>query len=264
MRRVSLFILVLVLACNLSMLGMGCGGAGGGGDDDTDDDIDTDDDADDDTDYGWVFIPSDTFRMGCVPGDLECENDEKPRHTVTLEGFYMMKTEVTQEQYEEVMGKNPSYRSGCDQCPVEQVSWYDASDFCEAIGGRLPTEAEWEYAARGGVEGEIRYGDLDDTAWWDGNSGDETHPVGQKKPNDYGLYDMLGNVWEWCHDWYDEDYYDSSPQNNPQGPSADGYRVIRGGSWTADPRSLRASNRYWSTPSTGLDGIGSFGFRCVK
>jgi len=213
-------------------------------------------------DYEWVYIPGGTFQMGCVPGDSYCEADEKPRHTVTLDGFYITNTEITQELYEEVMGKNPSYFAGCARCPVEQVSWDDARAFCEAIGGRLPTEAEWEYAARGGVDGEIRYGDLDDIAWWNGNSGGKTHPVGQKEPNGYGLYDMLGNVWEWVSDWYDGSYYEDSPQNNPQGPPSDECRVDRGGSWWhCTPQYLRSSDRGSSAPSYRNDRIG---FRCVS
>jgi formylglycine-generating enzyme required for sulfatase activity len=131
-------------------------------------------------------------------------------------------TEVTQAEYRKVMGKNPSHFSGCDDCPVEQVSWNKANEYAKKVGKRLPTEAEWEYAARGGNKSKgYRYSGsngIDAVGWYDDNSSGKTHPVAQKQPNELGLYDMSGNVWEWCSDWYGS--YSSSPQNNPQGPNS--------------------------------------------
>ena len=161
------------------------------------------------------------------PESEEYRDSDEVQHRVTLtRAFLLQATEVTQAQYQALMGNNPSKFSNCSDCPVEKVSWIDAIAYVnalskkeslpacydskgEVIGGRtvydckgyrLPTEAEWEYAARGGAQG-ARYGNLDNIAWYDGNSGRKTHPVGKKRPNSFGLYDMLGNVWEWCHDW---------------------------------------------------------------
>ncbi len=194
---------------------------------------------------GMVLIPGGTFWMGCVPGDGECFGDEKPRHQVTVSPFWMDTHEVTVAQYEECVNagvckvpfvdEGGEYynwgRPGRRNHPVNGVDWSDAVGYCEWRGKRLPTEAEWEYAARGGKEGEVRYGQLDSVAWYEGNSGGRTHPVGQKLPNGYGLYDMLGNVWEWCWDWYDDGYYGRSPSRDPRGPESGTSRVLRGGSW---------------------------------
>src|SRR5437899_167917 len=137
------------------------------------------------------------------------------------------------------MGNNPSHFHG-EQLPVETVTWNQAKRYCEAVGGRLPTEAEWEYAARAGNEAS-RYGNLNEIAWYDNNSDHKTHDVGQKQANRWGLYDMLGNVWEWVGDWYDEKYYAKSPSVDPTGPTSGKYRVVRGGSWDYVSRVLRSS-----------------------
>jgi formylglycine-generating enzyme required for sulfatase activity len=175
----------------------------------------------------WVPIPGGTFQMGCSTGDYECDEDEFPRHSVTLSGFEMLETEVTQAQFEAVMKWDPSCNyggGGGADSPVECVDWFRAKDYCEAIGGRLPTEAEWEYAARGGTTTKYYCGDapecLNDIAWYDENSSVIKQPVRKKWPNAYGLYDMLGNVMEWTNDWYYSDYYYFSPSSNPQGPES--------------------------------------------
>jgi len=212
---------------------------------------------------GMVYIEGGSFQMGSKQDD-----DEKPVHTVTVSGFFMDKTEVTQAQYRKVMGKNPSHFSGCDDCPVEQVTWYDANEYAKKVGKRLPTEAEWEYAARGGVEtmhasSQTKYAGsntVNDVAWYNNNSGNKTHPVAQKQPNELGLYDMSGNVWEWCSDWYDSKYYKSSPKHNPQGPNAGAYRVLRGGSWVGSDNSCRVANRNRVNPGYRSS---NFGIRLV-
>jgi formylglycine-generating enzyme required for sulfatase activity len=166
----------------------------------------------------YVWIPPGTFTMGCSPGDSECYDEEKPAHQVTItKGFWMGQTEMTQTAYERMIGSNPSHFKG-PSLPVETISWDQARAYCAAAGMRLPTEAEWEYAARGGSPS-ARYGPLDDVAWYGGNSGLKTHEVAQKRPNAYGMYDMLGNVWEWTSDWYNASYYGSNPSRDPQGPS---------------------------------------------
>jgi formylglycine-generating enzyme required for sulfatase activity len=218
----------------------------------------------------WVTIPSGTFMMGCSQGDGECLDDEKPPHSVTVSSFEMLETEVTESQFEAVMGKNPSNcfeGSGGADNPVECVNWFDARAFCEAMGGRLPTEAEWEYAARGGTETKYYCGDepecLNDIAWFDVNYTGTKHSVKKKEPNLFGLYDMLGNVEEWTNDWYDDSYYESSPSSNPPGPNSDNHspRVIRGGFCWADYDFLRVSNRTLDEPLFFADYIG---FRCAR
>jgi formylglycine-generating enzyme required for sulfatase activity len=209
----------------------------------------------------YVWIPPGTFMMGCSPGDSECYDNEKPSHRVTItKGFWMGQTEVTQAAYERVMQGDPEFLffKGAS-LPVETITWDEAGAYCKAVGKRLPTEAEWEYAARGGSS-EVRYGALDAVAWYDKNSSRKTHPVGRKQANGYGLYDMLGNVWEWVEDWYDEKYYASSPASDPKGPSSGKLRVLRGGSFYNNPRNLRASYRIRSVP---VNQYINFGFRCA-
>jgi len=156
-------------------------------------------------------------------------------------GFWMGQTEVTQTAYNKVQGRSPSYFKG-GELPVESMSWDELKAYCEAIGGRLPTEAEWEYAARAGSK-DSRYGAIEDITWYEGNSSKQTSPAGEKKPNGLDLFDMLGNVWEWVGDWYDENYYSQNISQNPQGPPTGGFRVLRGGSWVDVARYARASNR---------------------
>lgn len=192
----------------------------------------------------YVFIPAGSYNMGCSPGDRECYLWEPPSHHVEIrKAFWIGQTEVTQQAYRRVTGKNPSRYKGA-QRPADQISWYDARAYCQATGMRLPTEAEWEYAGRGGAAS-ARYGSIDPVAWYDGNSNDQTHNVRQKKPNAYGLYDMLGNVWEWVEDAFAGDKT---------------MRVLRGGSFYNLARDVRASSRLWAVPSTAHRDMG---FRCA-
>ena len=187
---------------------------------------------------------------------------EKPVHEVCVSDFYIGRYEVTQGQWKKVMdGKNPSYFEDCgEDCPVECVSWEDAQGFIEELNRltgkvyRLPTEAEWEYAARSGGKEEKYAGISDESrvgeyAWYSKNSDNKAHKVGTRNPNGLGLYDMSGNVWEWCSDWYGSDYYQNSPKDNPMGPAGGSNRVFRGGSWYNLARNLRASDRYYFTPA---------------
>jgi formylglycine-generating enzyme required for sulfatase activity len=215
-----------------------------------------------------VRVTGGCFQMGDTFGDGDA--DEKPVHEVCVDDFYLGKYEVTQEQWQTVMGSNPSRFKECgSNCPVEQVSWDDVQEFISRLNQRtgrrfrLPTEAEWEYAARSGGKGEkwsatSNEGELDQYSWLVGNSGARTHPVGEKRPNGLGLYDMTGNVWEWCSDWYGENYYQGSPRYNPEGPGNGSNRVLRGGSWFDDPGFVRAAFRY-GFPPPSRDSL--FGFR---
>jgi len=211
----------------------------------------------------FVQIPAGSFMMGCSSGDGDCESDENPGHRVSIsKPFYMGKYEVTQGQWWEVMGSNPSYFTSCgngypNTCPVEKVSWNDIQVFLEKLNAkergrkyRLPTEAEWEYAARAGGKTKYYWGNEvnDSYLWYDGNSGGTTHPVGQKKPNAWGLYDMIGNVYEWTGDWYDSGYYGKSPSSDPKGAESGEYRVLRGGSWDYDAERCRLSSRDYIIP----------------
>ena len=218
----------------------------------------------------FVWIPAGWFLMGCVSGE-HCGGDEKPVHTVTLDGFWMGKYEVTQAQWQKVMRSNPSRFKGEDR-PVEGVSWYDAQEFIKNLDSqtgnatfRLPTEAEWEYAARAATTTAYSFGNemnsLDNSAWYNSNSGGQTHPVGQKQPNAWGLYDMHGNVWEWCQDWYDSDYYTNSPRENPQGPASGSFRVLRGGDWGDGAGDCRSAYRGDRRP--GDRGV-NIGFRLLR
>src|SRR5271157_734673 len=222
----------------------------------------------------YVWIPSGRFLMGCSPGDQECLDDEKPPHHVTVsKGFWMGKTEVTVLAYKRFsqettrqMPSAPPFNSEWvnDAMPITNVTWDEARDYCTWAGGRLPTEAEWEYAARGGSPGP-RYGPLDEIAWYDANSGMQTHPVAQKLANKFGLYDMLGNVLEWVNDWYDKpyapDYYQHGPSQDPKGPARGMAHVIRGGSWNIFSANVRASYRGNNRPSTRSY---NYGFRCAR
>ena len=190
-----------------------------------------------------VLIPAGEFLMGSPDSEQET-TDREPQHRVRItRPFYLGKYLVTQEQWEAVMSNNPSHFKG-PKNPVENVSWHDCQQFLDKLnaksrsgGGKfvLPTEAQWEYACRAGSMTQYCFGDdesgLGDYAWYGANSGDMTHPVGQKKPNAWGLYDMHGNVWEWCEDWYDGDYYGKSATDDPTGPITGSSRVSRGGGW---------------------------------
>lgn len=218
-------------------------------------------------DIEMVFVKGGTFTMGATSEQgSDADSDETPTHSVTLSDFYIGKYEVTQAQWRAVMGNNPSYFKG-DNLPVECVSWNDIQKFIKKLNAqtgknfRLPTEAEWEYAARGGNQSRgYKYSGSNDrnNAWYKDNSSSKTHPVGQKQPNELGIYDMCGNVWEWCQDWYGS--YSSSSQTNPTGPSSGSYRVLRGGSWSYGARNCRVSNRGSSSPDYSFD---RYGFRLV-
>ena len=235
--------------------------------------------------------------MGGSDDDEDAFDDEKPRHEVQLSGYQIGQTQVTQGLYKAVMGENPSENPASDQHPVERVSWFDAVRFCNALsracglkeaytigdgdepegscrfdvhGFRLPTEAEWESAAKAGQD--FKYSGSNNAyelAWHDGNSGNNTHPVAQKKPNAWGLYDMSGNVWEWCWDWYDEYEYKNRVRwsgdkmtivNQPEGPKTGVHRMRRGGSCYCGTWDQRSSYRSRYEPE---DGFGNDGFRLV-
>lgn len=228
-----------------------------------------------------VLVEGGTFQMGSTDFDWT-----KPVHQVTVSDFYMSKYEVTQAQYKAIMGNNPSYFKG-DNLPVENVSWYDAVNYCNkrstkegltpyytinettvtrnwrANGYRLPTKAEWEYAAKGGkYKLSFTYSgshNIDEVAWYEGNSGGQTYEVGQKEANVLGIYDMSGNVWEWCGDWYGN--YGSNAVNNPLGPASGDRRVIRGGSWCNDADYCRCAGRSYCNPDIRYNGVG---FRVVR
>ena len=223
-----------------------------------------------------VLIPKGTFIMGSLVSEEGHEKNEG-QHEVTIgKDYYLGVTEVTQGQYEKTMGTNPSYfqkqvpsyfqkqvirKSDSSMYPVEMVSWEDAVEFCKKLSDlpeekkagrvyRLPTEAEWEYACRSGSKSAYSFGDssksLGDYAWFYGNSDERTHPVGEKKANAWGLYDMHGNVWEWCSDWYDE--YPKGAVSDPTGPKEGSYRVIRGGGWGYEAADCRSALRVRLTP----------------
>jgi formylglycine-generating enzyme required for sulfatase activity len=198
----------------------------------------------------FVLIPAGSFMMGSTAGDF---SDDKPIHRVTItEPFYIGKYEVTQEQWQALMGSNPSKFPGARN-PVECVTWPACQGFLEKLKPlasgmtpRLPTEAEWEYACRAGSTSEFYYGDGEEELWkyaWFGENAKSTHPVGEKEPNAWGLYDMLGNVQEWCSDWYGLDYYRDSPKKDPSGPASGKWRVNRGGSWFSAANGCRSSGR---------------------
>jgi acetoin utilization deacetylase AcuC-like enzyme/formylglycine-generating enzyme required for sulfatase activity len=233
-----------------------------------------------------VIIPGGWFEMGSTKG----ETDELPVHRVWVNPFMMDRYEVQQEEFRRHQISDPSGFKN-PKNPLEQINWTDAAMYCndrsfaegleecydeqtwqcnfQANGYRLPTEAEWEYACRAGTKTEYSFGNntrkLGTYAWYAGNSLQKTHPVGQKRPNPWGLYDMHGNVFEWCNDWYSEDYYKYSPQRNPKGPSAGTERVLRGGAWNSDGQNCRSAYRT-SDPSINDTCLSSnaIGFRCVR
>ena len=225
-----------------------------------------------------VRIEAGRFTMGSPDSEKDRSKDEGPQRQVTITApFYMGATEVTQAQWKAVMNTQPwegkTYaKAGADHA-ASYISWDDATAFCTALSKkagrtvRLPTEVEWEYACRAGTTTAYSFGDdaskLGDYAWYDENA-DKTdekyaHPVGRKKPNAWGLYDMHGNVWEWCADWY-ADSYANADARDPKGPATGMARVLRGGSWYYIPQSCRAANRDWSTPD---DRSNHYGFRVV-
>jgi formylglycine-generating enzyme required for sulfatase activity len=232
-----------------------------------------------------IQLPGGWFTMGD-----ENEVDAQP-HKVYVSAFYIDKYLVTQEQYQKVMGGNPS-RWKASMNPVEQVRWSDAARYCnarsrleglqpcydlktwecnfDADGYRLPTEAEWEYACRAGTKTTYFFGNdpskLRDYAWFEENSGGQPRPVGQKLPNPWRLYDMCGNVWQWCNDFYGVDYYQESPQQNPKGPKTGDNKVVRGGAWKLSAQSCRSGYRYNEDPGYAdvCFGYDIYGFRCVR
>ena len=211
-----------------------------------------------DVSFDMVFVEGGKYTMGCG-GQNDCRAEERPAHKVTLDDYYIGECEVTQELWEAVMGVDRNYSHvSADNLPVDGVTWIDAQEFVlrlnQAIGEtgfRLPTEAEWEYAARGGKKdrGFTHSGgnDVGWVAWYVDNSLGQPHPVRQKNPNALGVYDMNGNVWEWCEDWYGD--YETSSQKNPQGPEGGVTRVLRGGSWHETPTFCRVCTRYSKPPS---------------
>jgi formylglycine-generating enzyme required for sulfatase activity len=214
-----------------------------------------------------VWCPPGQFMMGSPSSEPDRDSDEDQHEVVLTRGFFLSETECTQGQWEAVMGGNPSCYKGTER-PVEKVSWEKAVEYCRKLTAkhraegilpfgwewRLPTEAEWEYAARAGTTGP-RYGELDAIAWYHGNSDYKTDEVKGKKANEWGLYDMIGNVWEWCSDWYGE--YPTGSVTDPKGPSSGSDRVSRGGSWLLDAEFARSAyrRRYVCFP------ISSLGFR---
>ncbi len=214
--------------------------------------------------YEMAKVEPGTFTMGAMAGDADAYGEEKPAHKVTLtKGYYIGKTEVTQALWTAVMGDNPSFNTG-NNLPVDQVSWNDCQKFLSKLNAvtgkkfRLPTEAEWEFAARGGNSSKhFMYSgsnNIDGVAWYEENSNSTTHDVATKQPNELGIYDMTGNVWEWCQDW--DGYYSSNAQTNPTGPASGEYRVHRGGGYSFPGSGCRISTRLSSIPDEGLAYIG--------
>ena len=216
-----------------------------------------------DVNFVMVKVSGGTFTMGATSEMQKPHDDEKPTHQVTLSSYYIGETEVTQALWKAVMGSNPSYFKG-DNLPVEMVSWNDCQTFISKLNAltgkrfRLPTEAEWEFAARGGNQSRhTQYSGssrIDDVAWYDGNSGEKTHPVKTKQPNELGIYDMTGNVYEWCQDWIGS--YSSYAQTNPTGAGSGSYRVRRGGCWYYFPRDCRSSSRGGIMPGGSRNDLG--------
>lgn len=202
----------------------------------------------------FAYIPSGSFVMGSDKGGA----DERPARRVAIrKGYYMGRYEITQAQWRMVMGTEPSNFKGCDDCPVEQVSWTEAQSFIkklnernDAFSYRLPSEAEWEYACHGQMTGESM-GAIDVLAWYFNNSANKTHPVGEKQANAWGLYDMLGNVWEWCEDVYHDSYKGAPTDGSAWLTGGDQrYRVMRGGSWIDNSFYCRVNERIRAMPAT--------------
>lgn len=247
--------------------------------------------------YAW--IPPGSFTMGCPVEDHECDTDEKPAHVVNLtRGFWLGQTAATIGAYrlysratgkpmppeKDNEGRKLNAAAGNDKLPIVAVTWDEAADFCAWAGMRLPTEAEWEYAAKASTTGKL-YGELDAIAWYGDNSGKERlntmamtrnprekyaarlfengngpHQVATKAPNAWNLYDMLGNVWQWVSDWYEVDYYKASPARDPQGPGPAEFRSLRGGSWFVAPWDVKVILRYGRLPNNRNN---DFGVRCA-
>ncbi len=218
---------------------------------------------------GMVFVKGGCFEMGDIfdTGD----SDEKPVHTVCVGNFYLGRTEVTQKQWADITGHNPS-KFQCEDCPVERVSWNDIQDYIKKLNERtsmnyrLPTEAEWEYAARsGGLKeqwaGANNVAKIGEYAWYGLNAEGSTHAVAGKLPNAIGLYDMMGNVWEWCSDWYDKHYYKIHPSKDPHGHSEDNH-VLRGGGWRSKDNGLRTTDRNSFDPASKK--FSDIGFRLAR
>ncbi|MHB0959633.1 MAG: formylglycine-generating enzyme family protein [Pirellulaceae bacterium] len=217
-----------------------------------------------------TLIPAGEFLMGSPSTEVGLARGA-PQHRVRItKSFYLGICEVTQAQYEQLMGVNPSSFQG-PQRPIETVSWENAVEFCGKLSAlpeekaagrtyRLPTEAEWEYACRAGSTTRYSYGDdellLGNYAWFEGNSSSTTHPVGEKQPNAWGLHDMHGNVFEWCEDWWELDYYLNSPVDDPAGPATGSARVLRGGCWSMPASLCRSADRDRFRPSIRFDGAG--------
>jgi len=209
------------------------------------------------------YIPLGTFTMGRSEGEADRGGEES--HPVTISrGYWLAESECTQALYGSVMGSNPSEFTGDANRPVEQMSWDDCQQFltklnvqARGLGARLPTEAEWEYACRAGTQTPYAGASLDALGWYGDNSGNQTHAVKQKSANAWGLFDMHGNVWEWCSDWYDN--YAPGVVSDPIGPASGSYRVYRGGGWSDFARNCRSANRDRSEP--GYRNYGYFGFR---
>ena len=213
----------------------------------------------------FVKIAPGGFEIGCSGGDKECSDSEKPAHRVEITKLFEMgKYEVTQAQWESIMGNNPSNFKGADR-PVENVVWNDVQEFFRKLNARgdgfryrLPTEAEWEYSARAGTTGPYA-GSLAGMTWYVENSEHQTHPVGKKQPNVWGLYDMQGNVYEWVQDWFEN--YSNTSVTDPEGASSGRFRVMRGGSWSVGSRYSRVSSRARHVPNGKY---GDLGFRAAR
>ena len=206
--------------------------------------------------FNMIEVKGGRFNMGGTAEQYNCEDVEFPIHVVSLKDYYIGETEVTQALWQAVMGSNPSGFQGNDKLPVERVTWQECQDFVNklttltGITFRLPTESEWEYAARGGIYTHYYVysgsNNIDDVAWYSKSKG-KTHDVKTKQPNELGIYDMSGNVWEWCQDWFGD--YSDAPQTDPEGPEEGSNRVKRGGSWYDNARHCRVSFRYYGTPT---------------